>query len=286
MILITAATGQIGRAATRTLVASGARVRALVRDPSRAAGLDGAELVKGSFENEASLARALDGVQSVLLAGRDNPGYVAQLERIVAAAASAHVEHVVALSAIGAAASSPTALMRDHHEVEQLVKQRATSWTFLRPHLYMQNLLRAADDVRLDGRLSAPMGGLAFPFVATDDVGAVAATVLVDPGPHAGMTYALTGPVAQTYESIADALTRLLERPVSYDAIAPEQYLADLVAGGIPEWRAHDLAFIASAYAPADRTVIRDLPALLGRPAQSLRGFLEAHRDAFLGLRP
>ena len=284
MILITAATGQIGRAATRTLVESGARVRALVRDTSRAAGLAGAELVQGSFEDEASLARALYGVKTVLLAGRDNPGYVAQLERVVAAAVSAHVEHMVALSAIGAAASSPIALMRDHHEVEQLVKRHATSWTFLRPHLYMPNLLRAAEAVRVDGRLSAPMGGLAFPFVATDDVGAAAATVLLDPERHAGTTYALTGPVAQTYESIADALTRLLERPVSYDEVPPEQYLADLMAAGIPEWRARDLAFIASAYAPSDRAVVRDLPALLGRPAQSLRGFLEAHRDAFLGL--
>jgi uncharacterized protein YbjT (DUF2867 family) len=282
MILITAATGQIGGAATRALVESGARVRALVPDTSRSAGLTGAELVQGSFEDEATLARALHGAKTVLLAGRDNPAYVAQLERVVAAAVSADVEHMVALSAIGAEAGSPIALMRDHHAVEQLVRRQAGSWTFLRPHLSMQNLLRAAEAVRSTGRVTAPMGDLAFPFVATDDVGAAAATVLLDPERHAGTTYRLTGPVAQTYESIADALTRLLERPVSYEAVPPEQYRADLMSAGMTEWRARDLAFIASAYAPSERAVVRDLPALLGRPAQSLRGFLEAHRDAFL----
>jgi uncharacterized protein YbjT (DUF2867 family) len=284
MILVTAATGQIGRAATRRLVSSSVPVRALVRDPARAEGLAGAELVRGSYEDEASLTRALQGVQTVLLAGRDSPDYFAQLARVVTAAERAQVGHMVALSAIGASADSPIALMRDHHEVEQLVQRRAHSWTILRPHLYMQNLLRAAEAVRLRGRLAAPMGKLAFPFVATDDVGAAAASVLRTPEDYAGETYALTGAIALSYESIADALTRLLERPISYDAIPPEQYLADLLAAGIPEWRARDLAFIASAYAPADNAATRDLPALLERPAQSLRGFLEAHRDVFLGL--
>ena len=148
MILITAATGQIGRAATRRLVESGVPVRALVRDPARAGELSGAELVRGSYEDDASLALALTGVRAVLLAGRDNPGYVAQIGRVIEAAVRAQVEHVVALSAIGASASSPIALMRDHHEVEQLVRRSGRSWTILRPHLYMQNLLRAADAVR------------------------------------------------------------------------------------------------------------------------------------------
>jgi uncharacterized protein YbjT (DUF2867 family) len=283
MILITAASGQIGRAATRRLVESGVPVRALVRDPARIdLPLPGAELVQGSYEDDASLARALKGVEAVLLAGRDNPGYVGQLARVIGVAESAQVEHVVALSAIGASPSSPISLMRDHHEVEQLVKRSARSWTILRPHLYMQNLLRAGEAVRARGRLAAPMGDLVFPFVSTDDVGAAARVALAAPADHAGVTYALTGAIALSYESIADALTRLLERPISYDAIPPEQYLAELLAAGIPEWRARDLAFIASAYSPADNAATRDLPALLDRPPESLREFLAAHRDVFL----
>ena len=110
-------------------------MRALVRDPAQGRLLPGAELVQGSYEDDASLARALQGVGAVLLAGRDNPGYVDQSARVVAAAESAQVEHLVALSAVGASASSPIALMRDHDAVEQLVKRSARSWTILRPHL-------------------------------------------------------------------------------------------------------------------------------------------------------
>jgi uncharacterized protein YbjT (DUF2867 family) len=282
MILVTGATGQVGGAATRSLLAAGVPVRALVRAPGRATGIDGAELATGSFDDEQSLARALSGVSAVLLAGRDNPHYAAQMERVLAAAERAGVEHVVALSAIGASAGSPIALMRDHAEVEARVRAGTVRWTFLRPHLYMQNLLRAAGTVRAEGRLAAPMGDLAFPFADSRDVGAAAAVVLRDPDAHAGVTHALTGPVAQTYASIADALTRLLERPVAYDAVEPEAYLADLLAGGMPGWRARDLAFIASGYAPGDLVTSPGLATLLGRPPRSLRGFLEEHRGAFL----
>jgi uncharacterized protein YbjT (DUF2867 family) len=126
------------------------------------------------------------------------------------------------------------------------------------------------------------MGDLAFPFADSRDVGAAAAVVLRDPAAHAGVTHALTGPVAQTYASIADALTRLLERPVAYDAVEPEAYLADLLAAGIPGWRARDLAFIASAYAAGELVASPGLATLLGRPPRSLRGFLEEHRGTFL----
>src|ERR1700712_4692660 len=192
MILVTAATGQVGSAATRSLLAAGVPVRALVRDPARAAGSGGAELAKGSFDDEESLARAFRGVTAVLLAGRDSPHHAAQLTRAIAAAERAGVEHIVALSAIGASAASPIELMRDHAEVEGRVRAGVARWTLLRPHLYMQNLLRAAGAVQADGRLSAPMGDLAFPFVDTGDVGAAAALVLRDPSAHAGATYALT----------------------------------------------------------------------------------------------
>ena len=72
------------------------------------------------------------------------------------------MRHVVKLSAIGASPRSPIALMREHHEVDEEVRKGPPGWTFLKPHLYMQNLLRAADAVRREGRLAAPMGRTDF----------------------------------------------------------------------------------------------------------------------------
>jgi uncharacterized protein YbjT (DUF2867 family) len=73
MILITGATGQVGSAAMNALVAAGAEVRALVRRPPEFDGPEGVQVVQGNFDDDRSLARALDGVAVMLLAGRDSP---------------------------------------------------------------------------------------------------------------------------------------------------------------------------------------------------------------------
>ena len=78
MILITAAIGQVGRAALNVLVAAGAEARALVRDPSAFAAPDGVQVVQGDFDDDASIAEALKGVAVMLLAGRDSPDSVSR----------------------------------------------------------------------------------------------------------------------------------------------------------------------------------------------------------------
>ena len=281
MILITAATGQVGSAALNALAAAGATVRALVRDPVGFAAPEGVQVVKGDFDDDASIAKALEGVAVMLLAGRDSPNSVAQHRRVLARVRQAGVRHVVKLSAIGASPKSPIALMREHHEVDEEVRKGTAGWTFLKPHLYMQNLLRAADAVRREGRLAAPMGRDRFPLVDTRDVGAAAALVLRDPAAHAGKVYALTGPVAVSYEEAAEALTSIAGRVVTYEAVAPAKFEERLRAAGAPDWRAYDLAHIASAYGDRENLVSPDLAMLLGRQPGSLLEFLENHRSAY-----
>lgn len=81
--------------------------------------------------------------------------------------------------------------MREHHAIDEEIREGPADWTLLKPHLYMQNLLRAADAVRREGRLAAPMGRDRFPLVDTSDVGAAAAVVLGNPAAHAGKAYTL-----------------------------------------------------------------------------------------------
>ena len=148
MILINAATGQVGSAALNVRVAAGSEVRALVRDPSAFAAPEGVQVVQGDFDDDTSMANALKGVAVMLLAGRDSPDSVFQHRRVLAQVRQAGVGHVVKLSAIGASPESPIALMREHHELDEEVRKGRASWTLLKPHLYMQNLLRAANAVR------------------------------------------------------------------------------------------------------------------------------------------
>lgn len=280
MILITGATGQVGSAAMNALAAAGAEVRALVRRLSGFAGHEGVQVVQGSFDDDRSLAGALAGVDVMLLAGRDSPDSVTQHRRVLAQARRAEVQHIVKLSAIGASPESPIALMREHNEVDEEVQKGPAGWTLLKPHLYMQNLLRAADAVRDEGRLAAPMGHARFPLVDTRDVGAAAAVVLGNPAAHAGKAYALTGPVALSYDDVAAAFAIVAGHAVAYEPVAPEDFQARLLGAGMPDWRAFDLAHIASAYSAAENAVSPDLPMLLGREPRSLSAFLEDHRNA------
>ena len=102
MILIAAASGQVGSAALNVLVAAGAEARALVRDPSTFAAPEGVQVVQGDFDDDTSIAEALKGVSVMLLAGRDSPGSVSQHRRVLKQVRQAGVPHVVKLSAIGA----------------------------------------------------------------------------------------------------------------------------------------------------------------------------------------
>ena len=280
-ILITGATGQVGGEAARTLASAGRPVRALVRDPARAAGLGGVDLVCGSFDDGAALARAMDGVDVMLLAGRDSPDFVAQQRHVLERAQRIGVRHVVKLSAIGAAAESPVELMRDHHTVDQLLLACPVDWTLLKPHLFMQNLLRAADSLRDDGRLAAPMGDGRVPLVDTRDVGVAAAVILGNPAAHIGRTYRLTGPERYSYGDLAAALSDIVGRPVTYEPVAPDEFEARLLATGIPAGRAFDLAHIASAYTVEDHEVSPDFKVLTSSNPRSLSLFLHDYREGF-----
>ncbi|QIG48599.1 SDR family oxidoreductase [Nordella sp. HKS 07] len=281
MILITGATGQVGGAALNALVAASAEVRVLVRRSSGFTGSEGVEVMQGSFDDDKSLARALEGVYVMLLAGRDSPDSVSQHQRVLAHARRAGVRHIVKLSAIGASPESPIALMREHHQIDEEIRESPGDWTLLKPHLYMQNLLRAADAVRREGRLSAPMGRDRFPLVDASDVGAAAAVILVNPTAHAAKEYKLTGPVTYNYEQVASALAAVAGHAIAYEPVAPEDFEARLLAMGIPTWRAFDLAHIASAYSAAENAISPDLPMLLGRKPRSLYEFIADNQNAF-----
>jgi NAD(P)H dehydrogenase (quinone) len=281
VILVTAATGQVGREVVRRLAGAGP-VRAMVRDAATAGDLHGAEIAVASFEDAEAMAAAMAGAETAFLAGRDSPEFLAQQERATAAAASAGVRHVVKLSALGARADSPVVLMRDHHAGEERLRASGMAWTFLRPHLYMQNLLRFAGPVAADGRLAAPMGEAGYPFVDTRDVAAAAAAVLRAPAGHAGRAHALTGPRAVGYAEIAHRMGAIVGRDVRYEALAPQRFRADLEAAGIPAWRAADLAAIATAYSEAENRPTDGVAKLAGRPPAPLERFLEDHRAVLL----
>ena len=147
-VMVTGATGNVGGAAVRELIARGVAVRALVRDP--AADLPaGVEVAVGDLDDAASIRAALDGVDRVLLSSGDGPHKVQQETAVIDSAAN--VELLVKASTIGARAGSPLAPFDWHGRSEEHLRRSGVPHVVLASGFYMTNLLAAAEPVRAQG---------------------------------------------------------------------------------------------------------------------------------------
>ncbi len=283
MILVTGATGQIGRLVVKNLLKMDVSVRAFVRNEEAFHDFEDSllEVAVGTFEDTKSIEKAVEGVEQLFLVGRDHPDQVMQHENVIEVAERCGVKHIVKLSAFGATQESSIDLMRWHAETEERLKNSKMNWTFIRPHLYMHNLLRFGDRVAESGIFSAPMGSDKFALVDVRDIAEVSAKVLKD-GDHVSNIYTLTGPTAVTYEEIAEQLSEILGQPVKYNAVPPKEFYEELLEKGTPSWRAKDLAYITEAY-PDDRKslITNDINTLLNRPARNITAFLRDYQADF-----
>lgn len=280
-ILVTGATGKVGSEAVRLLREQEVPVRALVRDEDTARALAqvGAELVVGDFDVPASIAAAVDGVETVLLT---SPGGAPSQELgVVDAAARAGVGHVVKLTS-KASPDSPVARARAHAQVEQGLVASGLAHTLLRSNAFMQNTFFLVPEIAATGGFASSAGAGQIGMVDSRDVAAVAAVVAAHPADHAGRTYRLSGPELITYAQVAAVLSERLGRTVTFRASSREEDEAALVAMGLPQPVAAMNALALSLWAEGDAEWLsEDLPSLLGRPARSYGQFATDHAAAF-----
>ncbi|MFD7085921.1 NAD(P)H-binding protein [Streptomyces sp. NPDC002181] len=278
MILVTGATGTVGRALLGRLPTDRA-VRVLAREPARVTDAPAAaEIVRADYGDPRSLARALDGVGSAFLVtsrvGDDD-------ERFVRAALSAGVRHVVKVSA--AAVTDPRAddaITRWQRATEEVLRGSGMDWTLLRPRAFMSNALSWARSVRSDGVVRALYGESVNACVDPRDVAEVAARVLTEEG-HAGRAYTLTGPRAISAAEQTAQLAELLGRPLRFEELGPRQARTALAARYPQEVAEAILAAAERQRAGAKAGVDATVPVLLGRPAGTFRGWAGAHLSAF-----
>lgn len=271
-ILITGATGTVGRSLGSDLSTAGAKVRALVRDPDRARAVlpPELELAVGDFAHPASLEAAMRGVSQVFLAAPNHPDQVAWECALIDAAVAAGVSRLVKLSAHGVRRGSPVAFWDAHARIEEHLTQSGLEFVVLRPTTYATNLLASLETVR-SGLLVAPAESATVAFIDPADVAAVASATLLR-GSWAGHTITLTGPEAVDFDYAAAVLAELLDRPVAFVAVSDQAARAALVGSGAPPWFAENLVRVFAAL----RGGLADLttPAVLeltGRPPRSLK---------------
>jgi uncharacterized protein YbjT (DUF2867 family) len=274
-ILVTGANGTVSREVLRVL-AGKEPVRALVRDKSRAPDLDGVEFVVGDLDRPEALAPAFDGVNKLFLLTPMGPHAPAQSMNALWAARQAGVEHVVRLSAIGAAHDAPTRNGRLHALSDAELQQSGIPWTILRPSNFMQNLFGSVNGNELYGVFGEGRVGV----VDVRDIAAVAAEVLANPEPHAGRIYTPTGPDSVSLHDAAEEIGRALGKPVRYVPQSPEQTHEALLQASLDEWMAAALTEYRSAYGSGWGDFTNDhVATVVGRQPHSLADFVRDHRD-------
>ena len=279
-ILVTGATGTIGRNVVQQLVQRGASVRALVRDPGKADFPNGVDVVKGDLLDVDSLRSAFAGVSTLFLLNAVVPDEFTQALVALNTAREAGVDRVVYLSVIHSDVYVNVPHFAGKYGVERMIERMGFSATILRPAYFISNDLTVKDVVLGYGVYPMPIGAKGLAMVDVRDIAEIAAIELIHrknatrPLPLERIN--LAGPDTLTGTDLAAIWSDVLGRPIAYggdDTAAFEQNLRNFMPG----WMAYDMRlmserFLSDGMVPEAGDVAR-LTAMLGRPLRSYRDF-------------
>jgi uncharacterized protein YbjT (DUF2867 family) len=284
VIAVTGATGGLGGRVAGRLADRGVRQRLVVRDPGRAPALAGAEVATGSYDDPEGLRRAFQGAGTLfMVSASEDPDRRRLHANVVDAAADAGVERIVYTSFYGAEPECTFTFGRDHWHTEEMIKASGLGHTFLRDNLYIDFVPLL---VGPDGVIRGPAGNGRVAAVTRDDIADVAVAVLLDGGAHDGRTYDMTGPEALTMAEIAEELSQVAGRPVSYHDETLEEAYASRAHYGAPDWEVAGWVTTYAAIANGDLDrVSNDVEAVGGHPPMSLAEFLRRNPDSYRRLR-
>jgi NAD(P)H dehydrogenase (quinone) len=267
MIVITGATGQLGRLIVEKLAGRIPvhQIGVSVRDRKKATDLEalGVRVRSGDFSDSASLKYAFEGATQVLIvssnARASGGDPVAQHRSAIDAARSAGVRRIVYTSHMAVSASSAFPPMHDHHATEEMLRQSGLEWTALRNGFYGASGLAMMGDARTSGSLLAPEDGKVS-WTAHADLAEAAAIILASEGKYDGPTPPLVGSEALDFTDIARIASELQALPVQRQVLRDDEMLARMAARGLPEGAQRFALgfFVASRngeFATADRTL-------------------------------
>jgi uncharacterized protein YbjT (DUF2867 family) len=277
-ILITGASGSVGRQVVQQLVDRGAVVRALVRDPSRTVFPAGVEVTQGDLLDVQALRRALDGVSTLFLLNGVVPDEFTQALITLNLAREAGIERVVYLSVIHSDKYLNVPHFAGKFGVERMLEQMGVGATILRPAYFMQNDLAIKDAVLEYGVYPMPIGGKGLAMIDTRDIAEIAAIELLRreraPGALPLSRINLVGPDTLTGTDVAGIWSAVLGRPINYggdDSTGFEKNLLNVM----PSWMAYDMRLMSERFLTEgmipDAGDVERLTALLDHPLRSYR---------------
>ncbi|WP_328420518.1 SDR family oxidoreductase [Streptomyces sp. NBC_00443] len=278
MIVVTGATGNVGRPLTRALAEAGQQVTAVSRHA--AAVPDGVRHVAADLAEPGSLEPALAGAKGLfLLLSGDLHAAGASPAFIIGEAAAGGVRRIVLLSTQGVATRpfGPTRIAM--RAVEESLRESGLEWAVLRPGGFASNALWWAESVRARRVVAAPFGDVGVPIIDPADIAEVAAACLLDDR-HTGGVYELTGPEVITPRRQAEAIAAALGSPVRFHALTRDEAKAAM-AQSMPAELAEDTLDILGSPSPAELRVSPDVQRVLGRAPRPFADWAARNVAAF-----
>jgi len=280
MILITGASGNVGHEVLKQALALGLKIRATFQSSSVAAkapaGLEGVIM---DYSKPETIRRALHGVEKIFLVGpptRDLPALETNFIKEVRAVGR---PHIVKLSALGGRESM---FPSGHRDSEENIEASGLPYTFLRPNGFMQNLVNYnAGTIRTQNAFYGCQGNGAVSLVDIRDIAAVAVIVLAATG-HEGECYSLTGAEALTNEEVAEKISRVERREITYIDLPPVEFKKAILSTGIQEWSADALVDLQRLYREGKASLVTDdVERLTGRKPVTFDQFARDYAFAF-----
>jgi uncharacterized protein YbjT (DUF2867 family) len=283
MILLTGATGKAGGETAKALVARGAKSRALVRNPDKAAPLKaaGIELVVGDVADAACVERAMTGVERLLVLLPNSQRQLELETQLVDQAKRAGVRHVVKMSSMEATANATAAIPKMHWASEEHLRKSGMAWTMIKPNFFMQQLLGSARSIKENKSFSMPMGNGRTAMNDVRDIGAVTAEALAGSG-HERKSYEITGPELLTFAEVAERFSEVLGTKITYVAADPAAYMEILKRVLPNEWHVNAVGELFRGIAEGGLKRTTDtFKKLMGREPISLTQFIRDNIAAF-----
>jgi uncharacterized protein YbjT (DUF2867 family) len=272
----------------------GETVRAMVHhDDSRADPLRalGAEVIAGDLTNPVDVAAAMNGINRMFFSMSVSPDYL-QATAVVCAIATelCRLEVLVNMSQMTVSQMTATSTeeskqQRLHWLAEHVINWSGVPAVHVRPTVFLENPLfamLAARSIRDTGEISLPFGTGRTSPIAASDVAEVVTAVLCAPQDHIGAVYELTGPATLDIDEIAEQYSQALGRPVTAVSPSYDEFLQQLDKVGLPAHVQQHIATMAKLHRE-DRynRATRDFEDITGHPAQTVRRYVEQHRDLF-----
>ncbi|MBI5417050.1 SDR family oxidoreductase [Candidatus Poribacteria bacterium] len=236
-ILVTGATGNIGKELTKKLISAGKSIRLGVHNAAKTASLksDKCEIVEIDFFSTNNLVTALNGIDKVFFLTPLVPNMSQICKNFIDIAKKSNVKHIVRLSGLGADAEPGITLGRWHREVEKMIMDSEINYTFLRPNSFMQNYIAyCSASIKNNNAFYMPLEDARISLVDVRDIASVAFKALTENG-HEKKAYDITGQEAISNNEIAEIFSKLLGKKISYINVSDKDVSKNMISAGIPE---------------------------------------------------